>query len=324
MSDARAERDAALLRLETERARAARADTAETLLRLGTEAPASTASEDFGPVLVRLLSDPQDEVRCAGLALAAHLLPPEEALDVLARHLGDATGRVRLAAAAHLADLELPQARGALAALLEEPLAEVRFEAARGLAALKHPAGLEVLVEALGDPALRFRAAGALVQLGDRRALEPLRAAFHRWFLPPFDKTQLAGALVAFGEEEGINHLLRRAIGSWSMDRGLAVELLGALNVPAGRGLLERLARTPGDSARGAAVRGLGYVPDEGIEALLLGLFDDPTIDDELRLDCAEALVRSKSVRGRQRLEAWQPASAETRSALAALLREGA
>jgi HEAT repeat protein len=167
VSDIRANRDLALMTLERETRADIRAEAADALCDLAFDAPREMRAE-FEPAVVRLLADKQEEVRCGGLALATEVLSPDEAKEILIRHLNDKETRVRVEAAGRLADLAIPETRGALAAAMQDEALGVRFEAARGMAALGHPSGLDVLLEALDDVDLRYRAASALAQLGNR------------------------------------------------------------------------------------------------------------------------------------------------------------
>ncbi len=319
--DLRAERDAVLLTLEHQKDRAVRVEAAGSLCELAYDAPASER-ELFVPDVVRLLSDPLDEVRCAGLALAASVLPAAEAREVLARHLSDKVVRVRVEAAGRLADLALPDARGALAAALQDAALPVRFEAARGMALLAHPAGLEVLTAALDDPDLRFRAAGALAQLKNPDAVAPLKRAFSSWFLPGFDKTQLAGALAALGDEEGAAWLFKRAGKKWTMDRAMAVELLGEVRATGAKARLLEIVGDPLDPARGAAARALGRLGDGDVEPALAKLLGEPRLADDLKLDVAEGLLLLGTPSGLAAVKALQLADEACRAELAALLAE--
>src|SRR6185436_1466913 len=151
-------------------------------------------------LLPSLLADGHGEVRRAGVALAACTLEPGEAQEVLVRCLRDTEPAVRLEATGRLADQGRPEAGGALAAALQDTSFRVRFEAARGMAAVGHAAGREVLLEALDRPDLRFRAIGALAELGDAAAVPALKVLVGRFFVPAFDRTQAAGALVKLGD----------------------------------------------------------------------------------------------------------------------------
>jgi HEAT repeat protein len=319
--DFRGERDAVLLTLEHQKEAAVRVDAAASLCELAFEAPASER-ELFVPDVVRLLSDPMDEVRCAALALAAIVLPPGEAREVLTRHLADKVTRVRVEAAGRLADLSLPDARGALAAALQDSSPQVRFEGARGMAFLGHPAGLEVLTAALADPELRFRAAGALAKLQSREAIEPLRKAFSGWFLPEFDKTQLAGALAALGDAEGVAHLFKRAGKKWTMDRAMAVELLGEVRAAGAKERLLEIAGDPEDPARGAAFRALGRLGDASVEGRLTELLGERLLPDDLKLDLAEGLLLLGTPSALATVKALTLSDAACKAELAALLAE--
>ncbi len=303
MGDWRAQRDTLLLKLEHERTPAERTEAAEGLCDL-----AASLSESERVELIQavppLLADKLEDVRCAGLALGSIVLPLKEAQELLTRHLTDAAPRVRVEAVGRLADLAEPTARGALAAALEDRAFPVRFEAARGMAALKHSAGLEVLTQALSLADFRYRAAAALAQLGNKDALPALQKAFRGWLLPAFDRTQLAGALAALGDADGVAHLFKRAGKTWSMDRAMAVEMLGQVRASGAKDRLTTIALDRSDVCRGAAARGLGALGDPSVEATLLKLLDEPGMPDDLRLDVAEGLLRLGAATARSKLEA--------------------
>lgn len=318
-SNWRAGRDAALFTLENDKNPAVRAEAAEVLCDLGADLPEAARGE-LAPAVVRLLADKQSEVRCGGLALAALVLSGEEAEELLIRHLSDRDIRVRVEATGRLADLARPTARGALAQAMRDEIFPVRFEAARGMAQLKHSAGLEVLIEALDDAELRFRAVGSLAELGDKDALPALQRLFSKWFLPAFDRTQAAGALVRLGDSSAAEHLFKRAARRWSADRAMAIELLGEVKAAGARERLEQIVQDPGDLSRGAAARGLGRLGDASVLPILEALLEDSTVSDDLKLDVAEGLCMLPGGQGRQPVEQLKLASAEARAELTAIL----
>jgi len=311
------------LTLERERKDSARAEAAEALCDLAFDAPLGLKAE-FSTVMVRLIGDAQPEVRCAGLALSCEVLPAEEAGALLVRHLGDKVARVRLEAVGRLADLALPTSRGALAAALQDELLAVRFEAARGMVALKHPAGLNVLVEALDDPELRFRAAAALARLGDRTVIPKLKKVFSGWLLPAFERTQLAGALAKLGDAVGVEHLFKRAGKRWSMDRAMALELLGEVQAAGARDRLLEVLKDAQDASRGAAARGLGRLKDTSVEPALMAVLEERLVPDDVRLDVAEGLLGLGTKSARARVEALRFEDETARAELAAMLEETA
>ncbi len=317
----RAQLDLALLALERGQGPGPRAEAADTLCELAFDA-APEDRPDFAPAVVRLLADKQDEVRCAGLALASEVLAPVEAKEILIRHLADPVVRVRVEAAGRLADLAVPESRGSLAAALQDPSLAVRFEAARGMVALEHASGLEVLVEALDDADLRFRAAAALAQLGSKEALAPLQRAFSSWFLPAFDRTQIAGALASLGDADGVAHLFKRAGRRWSMDRAMAVELLGEVKAPGAKDRLLEIVADPDDPARGTAARALGRLADLTAEPKLVALLGDTTATDDLRLDAAEGLLLLGSDSARASVDTLKLQDPAASAELAAMIRE--
>ncbi len=323
MADFRAQRDAALVILEGQRPAPERVAAADELCELAAEHLDS--EEEFSAALVKLLADAQPEVRARGLELACLLLSPREAADLCAVRLGDDSDVVRLEAAGRLADLAIPEARGYLARALQDPVKAIQFEAARGMAALHHSAGLEVLVAALDDGALRFRALGSLAELNDPRALPAVRRIFDKWLLPPFEKTQAAGVMARLGAEEGATYLFRRVKKRWTQDRALALEILGEVQAAGAYEVLHACLVDPKDTCRGAAARGLGRLRDLRAAESLRAVLADTTLGEDLRLDAAEGLLHLRDEASRAAVQAAASTftTAEGAAELAELL-EGA
>ncbi len=295
------QREALLHTLQSSKVARARAEAAFSLCELVDADNRELLAAD----VAHLVTDSQLEVRCAGLALAIQTLSTHDATDLLTRHLSDSAARVRVEAAGRLADLTMPELRGVLAAALEDADFRVRFEAARGIAALGHTAGLDVLLEGLEHTDFRFRAAEALTVLRSAAAKPGLQRAFSRWFLPAFERTQVAFALAQLGEAAGCEHLKKRCRPGWRVDRAMALEFLGASHCQGALALLSERAADVGDTCRGAAVRGLGRLGDPQAIAFLQSLLPTaPPFEDHWVLDLAEALHQLKDKSAPERLQA--------------------
>lgn len=320
--DWRAEKERALLELQKEKSDS-RVAAAKLVVELAHERELEERSE-FLELIPRLIADKEDRVRREGIALGALCLPDGEVEAFLVRHLRDASADVRLEATGQLADLAQPSARGPLAAMLEDEQLPVRFEAARGMAALHHSAGIDVLVEALEDSTYRFRALGALAELGDVRALVAIQQIFKRFFLSAFERTQAAGALSKLGDPDGGRHLIDRTKKRWSTDRALAIELLGELKIHGALPRLLEILKDPKDTCRGAAARGLGRLGDRSALTALAAVFKEPSAAEDVRLDAAEGLVLLKDPAARAEVEQGisSLSSKEAREEVQAMLEE--
>lgn len=315
-------KQAALLALEQGRPGRKRTEAAVALRDLA--AAEESHWPELVPVIAPLVADGQSQVRRVGLSLAGLMLSAEEAEPLFVAHLSDASSEVRLEATGQLADQARLENRRYLASMVEDADSLVRFEAARGLALLHHPSGLEVLTAALKEDALRFRALGALAELGDARAIPALRTVLKRWLLPGFERTQAAGALAKLGEAEGLAYLFARTRRRRGGDRGLAIELLGELKATHALERLLEILVDPKDFCRGAAARSLGRLGDARALAPLLAVLKERGTKDELRLDVAEGLCLLGAPGAREEAKGVLSdlKSADAREELLEMLRE--
>jgi HEAT repeat protein len=308
--------------LEHERGSEARLAAARALRELAHEPDLSPS--DLKGALARMLGDPEDRVRRVGAQMAAELLEPQESEAVLVERLSDDSELVRVQAAGLLADLDRLSSREALRPALSDRAFPVRFEAARGLAAQGDGAGLETLIEGLDDDGLRFRALGALVELGDTRALPAIQRIFRQKLLPGFERAQAAGALSKFGDPEGAEYLIRRTQKRWSLERAFAIELCGEVKAPGAFARLMEILGDPVDACRGAAARGLGRLGDPRALQPLKAMVENCSEPDELRLDAAEGacLLDPRAGRAQLRASAESFRSAEAREEAQEILED--
>ena len=299
----RTEKDRALLTLESGRRSRERVDAAHIIVELALES--RDRADELAGLLPRLLDDKDDRVRRAGVALAAVVLPPEEAETLFANRMKDESVEVRVESVGQLADLARPSSRGLFAAAMQDPAFTVRFEGARGMAALHHPAGVDVLIEALRKDAFRFRALSALAELGDRSAIEPIRRIHTRFLMNPWERTQAAGALVRLGETSAGGWLMERVQRKRGSDRPMAVELIGELKLPGAKERLLQILGDPKDGSRGAAARALGRLGDPSVIDALAAVLGSTEAPEFLRLDAAEGLLLLQTPEARAKVEPY-------------------
>ena len=167
-----------------------------------------------------------------------------------------------------------------------------------------------------------------VLQLGDRATFAEEALAPHLVHgrfgagvgdVPAFDKTQLAGALAVLGDADGVAHLFKRAGRKWTMDRPMAVELLGAVKAPGALSRLLEILKDAEDAARGTAARALGRLGDPAAEAALAELLAS-SANDDLKLDGAEGLLLLGTPSARARVEALRLSQPEAAEELKALL----
>jgi len=278
--------DAALGALERESQPDARLAAAQELREMAHES--EVAPSELIAALVYVLENGRDWVRRLGVQMIAGLLEPEEAEGLLAGRLSDGSELVRVQAAGLLADFDLPSSREALKPALSDPAFQVRFEAARGLATAGDGAGLDTLIDGLENEHLRFRALGAIVELGDVRALPPVQELFRQPLLPAYEQAQAAGAMAKLGDPEGAAYLIERTQKHWGLDRAFAIELCGEVKAEGAYARLMEIMDDRLDPCRGAAARGLGRLGDVQALQALGAIVENAEEPDELRLDAAE------------------------------------
>src|SRR5262245_53586120 len=280
--------DAVLGALQQESQPDARLAAAQELRDLAHEPDVARA--ELIQALSQMMEDSEDWVRRFGMQIAAGLLDPEEAERLLAPRLSDDSELVRVQAAGALADFARPSSSEALRAALSDRAFQVQFEAARGLAALRDGGGLETLIAALDNEHLRFRALGAIVELGDPRALPSVQELFRQPLRPAYEQAQAAGAMAKLGDPEGAAYLIERTDKHWGLDRAFAIELCGEVKAEGAFARLMEILADPLDPCRGAAARGLGRLGEPRALESLKAILQDAKQPDELRLDAAEGL----------------------------------
>jgi len=200
--------------------------------------------------LARMLRDAPPDVRFQA-ATSLVQVNPDKAAGHLRTALKDPDPEVRAAAAAAMGDLDQAVSTNALAALLEDPAGPVQLEAAVALSRLGDNRGSGILILAMDRPETRHLAAEMFFRLPDPSATPHLWRLLGGWLIPASAKVWMAGALVRLGEEDPrLRQRLQKSLASKNnMVRGLAIEVLGGLDLTWAREALEGLAA----SADGAA-----------------------------------------------------------------------
>ncbi len=195
----------------------------------------------------------------------------------LSEYLGHDDARIRSDAACALGDrlrtravevLDAP-VLDEIATLLVDREPFVRFEAAIALACAQDRRGTAVLLAAIRNRSLRLDATRALGTMGDRAAIEPLRALMERWLMPWADRLQAAAALCALGEATGAEYLESKLTSRRAPERGAAIHFVGESRHPKGRAVLEAILTDGDDRMRDVAARALGLLGDPGAREAL-------------------------------------------------------
>jgi HEAT repeat protein len=191
-----------------------------------------------------------------------------------------------------------PEFVDSLIGAFREKSMEVNVEAVEALVWLGAPV-LPQLLQALGDPdpGVRFHAAKALGEIGNRRAVEPLIRVLGD--ASPGVRWGAAEALGAIGDRRAVEALMPRLQDEHPDVRWLTARALGALgDRRAVAPLLRCLGRDDDDWLQWAAVRALGEVGDGRAVAGLVGMLGHPAW--HLRAEAAESLGQ---IGGRRVLE---------------------
>lgn len=219
-----------------------------------------------------------------------------EQLPRIVRLLEDPSPGVRLQAVHALAPLGMQELEEALADRLGDDDRLIRVAAATSLAVSGDPRATPVLLEGVGHRRTRFDSLAALRFLApvDRERRGAIEGAARRVFSGVlsnrFDKLEAAAVLAALGEGEGERYLLDRARRG-KLDRPMAIELLGSLEIPGGEPMLLEIAGDPKDPFRGAALRGLGSYRSSEAFRICTSALGDEAEDPDVRCDAAEGLL---------------------------------
>ncbi len=189
----------------------------------------------------------------------------QEAIDALENDDGVVRGKAIEA----LVEMNVTGLADRLRPMLDDRDWVVRFKAASALAWLGDESGVEILLDGLRQRDLCFMALQSLTELGSAEALDGIKAFSRRRFLHPLERLQAAAAMVRCGDESSLAYIENRIESSKPEERGLALELLGRLDVQGALDRLQGVLADPADPQRLDALRGLAALDDRRAEPLI-------------------------------------------------------
>ncbi len=266
------------------------------------------ARERYLMRFVTLLAD--DAPYARGLASLGVVLcdDNEQHVERVVRLLGDPSPGVRLQAIHALAPLGLASLHDRFAESLHDPDRLVRLAAAVALAAGGDLRGTDVLLEAIARRSTRLDALLALRRAAadgpDLRAkIEPeVRKIFGGFLTHRFDRVAAAAVLATMGIKEGGDHLIERA-RKGGVERPMALELCGELQIPGGEAVAAAIAADKDDALRGTALRALASYDGASAADLCSRALLDEGEDADVRCDAAEGLLLLGTDAARRSLE---------------------
>lgn len=192
------------------------------------QAAVRVAPGEAKDVIEPLLDDIRADMRFqAVVALAQLNVTP----DVIAGRLTDTDAEVRAITARSLGVLDARRHADAVARLVHDPSPGTRFEATLTLAGFGDRRAIEPLRRALQHRDTMFEAATALGELKATEAREELAQLAGRRFISPILRAAAAGALLQLGDPRGVD-ALRAILRSWRIEaRSFAAGLVGELEV---------------------------------------------------------------------------------------------
>jgi len=213
--------------------------------------------------------------------------------------VGDSVQRQQAAIA--LSHMQDGRIIGGLLAALDDPDSTVRANAAAGLGLNEVSDAVEPLITLLrsdDEDIVRERAATALAQIGDPRAIDPLIDALDdsgTWI-----RNRVAYVLGASKDPRAVEPLLELLNHEDDSTQGVAAWALGAIGDDRAFDPLLGLLRDPNPSVRGNAAWALGEFADErAIDPLLNQLTDEAP---QVRAKCAWALGNLGELTGDTRM----------------------
>ncbi|GAB1539354.1 hypothetical protein NUACC21_20200 [Scytonema sp. NUACC21] len=288
-----------LLALLEDKSSSVRANAAEALGKIGSEAAISSlikliedpgssvraraayalgqiGSEEAIPSLIKLIEDPEIDVGYLS-ALGLGKIGSEAAISGLIKLIEHSESDVRYSAVEGLAKIGSEAVIPGLIKLIEHSESDVRYSAIEGLAKIGLEAAIPHLIKVIQeDPEIdvRAHAAQALGQIGSQAAIPGLLKLIED---PEANVRSCAAlALGQIGSKTAIPGLLKLIEDSKSFVRSRAADALGQLGSEATIAGLLKLIKDPKYSVRARAALALGQIGSQAAIPGLLKLIEDP------------------------------------------------
>ncbi len=274
--------------------------------------------------LLPLLHDPVERVRQAAVDAVAQCGQLPGVVEMLLGRLDDTDAPDIRSAVEALSRIHDRRAVEPLKRLLYAARPEVRQAAVFALAVFDEDevGSLPLMLLGSEDPVLRRSAAAVLGELGDPRALEPLRLTMRD--ADPWVRYEAARALGALGDRRGAAALHEALADPVGAVRLAAARALGEIRDAEAVGPLLGLAADPDEDVREAVIEAVGRLSGDAVLGALVSALGDDSW--KVRTAAATALGRRAETAAQDALAALldDPHPSARRAAELALERTGA
>ncbi len=199
-------------------------------------------------------TDPDREIRTAAAEAIAATADPDDALRWLNRLSADEDVGVRYGAVAAIAGLPWRGRLDPLARALNDDDLGIVAVAADGLSYAGDRRAIPALLDLVNEKKLQFGALEGFYALRDESGLPTAQRIFGGLLTPFFEKAAAALLLARAGDAQALEHLRRRAVKRYGVERGFVLSHLLEVDPAEGARLLEAIAQDRNDDQRESAI----------------------------------------------------------------------